>query len=61
MKYHENSLNDDCYLIQTALPKNSNSNPERPREIRIAGHNKEYDEWGESVYYLEIPQYSKIK
>lgn len=56
-----NSMNDDCYLIQTTLPENNNSNPEKPHEIRVVGHNKEYDEWGESVYYLEIPQYSKIK
>lgn len=56
-----NSINDDCYLIQTKLPDNIYSHFEKPYEIRVVGHNKEFDEWGESVYYLEIPQYNKVK
>lgn len=23
--------------------------------------NKEFDEWGESVYYLEVPKYNKLQ
>ena len=56
-----NSQNDDCYLIQTSLPVNFRSHFNKPYEIRVVGHNKEFDEWGECVYYLEIPQYSKIQ
>lgn len=56
-----NSINDDCYLIQTSLPDDIYSHFKKPYEIRVVGHNKEFDEWGESVYYLEIPQYIKIQ
>ena len=55
-----NIINDDCYLIQTYLPSDIYSHFEKPYEIRVVGHNKEFDEWGESVYYLEIPQYNKL-
>lgn len=60
MKYHENSLNDDCYLIQTVLPDGIYRHPAKAFGIRVVGHNKEYDGWGESVYYLETPQYNSI-
>lgn len=53
-----NPNNDDCYLIQTYLPENVYNHHEKPYEIRVIGHNKEYDEWGESVYYLTPPKYS---
>lgn len=56
-----NSMNDDCYLIQTSLPDNIYSHVKEPYEIRVVGHNKEFDEWGESVYYLEVPQYMKVQ
>ena len=56
-----NSINDDCYLIQTHLPNDIYSHFKNPYEIRVVAHNKEFDEWGESVYYLEIPQYTKIQ
>lgn len=52
-----NSLNDDCYLIQTSLPTDI-YNHNTPYEIRVVGHNAQYDEWGESVYYLLPPKYS---
>lgn len=55
-----NIINDDCYLIQTYIPSDIYSHFEKPYEIRVVGHNKEFDEWGESVYYLEVPQYKKI-
>lgn len=55
-----NSINDDCYLIQTYLPNDIYSHFERPYEIRVVGHNKEFDEWGECVYYLEVSQYDRI-
>lgn len=56
-----NSINDDCYLIQTRIPDGVYLHFENPYEIRVVGHNKEFDEWGESVYYLEIPQYNKVQ
>ena len=56
-----NSINDDCYLIQTAIPNAIYSHFEKPYEVRVVGHNKEFDEWGESVYYLEVPQYNSVK
>lgn len=43
-----NSINDDCYLIQTAIPNAIYSHFEKPYEVRVVGHNKEFDEWGES-------------
>ena len=55
-----NLINDDCYLIQASLPGDIYTHFEKPYEIRVVGHNKEFDEWGESVYYLEIPQYNKL-
>ena len=56
-----NSINDDCYLIQTAIPNGIYSHFENPYEVRVVGHNKEFDEWGESVYYLEVPEYNSVK
>lgn len=56
-----NSINDDCYLIQIPIPNGIYSHFEKPYEIRVVGHNKEFDEWGESVYYLEVPQYKAVK
>lgn len=56
-----NPNNDDCYLIQTALPENIYNHSGKPYEIRVVGHNKEFDEWGESVYYLAPAAYSSRK
>lgn len=50
------SANDNCYIIQVARPENL-KNRNRPCEIRVIGHNKEFDEWGENVYYYEPPRY----
>lgn len=55
-----NKFNDDCYLIQTKIPNDIYCHSEKPYEIRVVGHNKEFDEWGESVYYLEAPHFNKI-
>lgn len=52
--------NDNCYLLQVELPKDIYSH-ETPYEIRVVGHNSQYDEYGESVYYLEPPKYDKKK
>lgn len=52
-----NALNDDCYLLQTELPKDISDHQGRPYEIRVVGHNTEYDEWGENVYYMHVPAY----
>lgn len=56
---YSNPINDDCYLIQTSLPADLRRHSDRPYEIRVVGHNIHDDEWGESVYYLEIPQYRR--
>lgn len=48
--------NDTCYLLQVELPQDI-YNRSTPYEIRVVGHNSQYDEHGESVYYLEPPQY----
>ncbi len=48
---------DDCYLIQAQIPADIYNHWEKPYEIRVVGHNTEYDEWGENVYYLEAPHY----
>lgn len=56
-----NSKNDDCYLIQTTIPTDIYSHFEKPYEVRVVGHNREFDEWGESVYFLEAPQYNSVK
>lgn len=50
------SANDNCYIIQVECPENL-KNRNRPCEIRVIGHNKEFDEWGENVYYYELPRY----
>lgn len=44
---------DTCYLLQVRLPKNYNRNNRKPYEVRVTGHNSQYDEHGECVYYLE--------
>lgn len=49
--------NDDCYLIQAQIPSDIYNHWDRPYEIRVVGHNTEFDEWGENVYYLEGPHY----
>lgn len=49
--------NDICYLLQVQLPKDIYSR-ELPYEIRVVGHNSQYQEHGESVYYLEPPKYT---
>jgi len=52
-----NSVGDDtCYLLQVQLPQDVYSH-NAPYEIRVVGHNSQYDEYGESVYYLEPPKY----
>lgn len=54
---YSNPMNDDCYLIQTSLPADLRRHNDRPYEIRVVGHNMHDDEWGESVYFLEVPRY----
>ncbi len=49
--------NDICYLLQVELPKDIYTH-DAPYEIRVVGHNSQYDEHGESVYYLEPPKYT---
>lgn len=53
----ENKGNDDCYLIQAQIPSDIYNHWDKPYEIRVVGHNSEFDEWGENVYYLEAPHY----
>jgi len=53
----ENKGNDDCYLIQVQIPSDIYNHWDKPYEIRVVGHNTEFDEWGENVYYLEAPHY----
>ena len=48
--------NDICYLLQVELPQDIYSH-DAPYEIRIVGHNSQYNESGESVYYLAPPKY----
>lgn len=50
--------NDDCYLIQAQIPSDIYNHWDSPYEIRVVGHNTEFDEWGENVYYLEAPHYT---
>ena len=54
-----NILNDNCYLLQAELPEELRQHPDRSCEIRVVGHNKQYDEWGESVYYLRPFSYRR--
>ena len=56
-----NPNNDDCYLIHTSMPENILKRHDEPYEIRVIGHNIEYDEWGENVYYLTPVKYSSNK
>ncbi len=49
---------NDCYLTHTYLPGYIYPYFERPYGIRVVGHNKEFDEWDESVCYLEVWQYN---
>ncbi len=61
MKNKDNSVgNDMCYLLQVELPKDIYTH-DRPYEIRVVGHNSQYNEHGESVYYLEPPKYDRKK
>lgn len=52
-----NSDNDICYLIQAKLPTDIYSRNQKNYEVRVVGHNSQYNEHGESVYYLEPPIY----
>lgn len=52
-----NTLNDDCYLLQTDLPSAIYKPDGQPIEIRVIGHNSQFDEHGESVYYWQPPVY----
>lgn len=54
-----NAANDDCYLIQAKIPGDIYNRGGKPYEVRVVGHNKQFDEWGESVYYLEPPAYRR--
>lgn len=54
-----NTKNDYCYLLQTELPKELHQHSDHPCEIRVVGHNKHFDEWGESVYYLRPFDYRR--
>ena len=48
--------NDMCYLLQVEQPNDIYTH-DAPYEIRVVGHNSQYNESGESVYYLEPPKY----
>lgn len=52
-----NPGNDTCYLLQVELPADIYNHTGRPYEVRVTGYNSQYDERGESVYYLEAPHY----
>lgn len=54
-----NTRADDCYLLQTELPAELRQHPGSPCEIRVVGHNRQHDEWGESVYYLRPKVYRR--
>lgn len=57
MKNKDNSVGDDiCYMLQVEMPQDIYSHS-TPYEIRVVGHNSQYNEHGESVYYLEPPKY----
>lgn len=56
-----NKLNDDCYIIQTELPLDYKREGDKPFEIRVIGHNTQYDEWGENVYYLMPSNFTTVK
>lgn len=59
MKNKDNSVGDDiCYMLQVKMPSDVYSH-DAPYEIRVVGHNSQYDEYGESVYYLEPPKYDR--
>ena len=61
MKDKGNSAGDDtCYLLQVELPQDIYAH-DKPYEVRVIGHNSQYDEHGESVYYLEPPKYDRRK
>lgn len=61
MQNKDNSVgNDICYLLQVELP-NDIYTRNLPYEIRVVGHNSQYNEHGESVYYLEPPKYDRKK
>ncbi len=52
-----NPGSDTCYLLQVKLPGDIYNRNQKPYEIRVVGHNSQYDEYGESVYYLAPPTY----
>lgn len=54
-----NTRADDCYLLQAELPAELRRQPDIPCEIRVVGHNRQHDEWGESVYYLRPKDYRR--
>lgn len=61
MKNKDNSVGDDmCYLLQVELPKDVYTH-NAPYEIKVVGHNSQYNEHGESVYFLEPPKYDRKK
>lgn len=61
MKNKDNSVCDDmCYLLQVELPKDVYTH-NAPYEIKVVGHNSQYNEHGESVYFLEPPKYDRKK
>ena len=61
MKNKDNSVGDDmCYLLQVELPKGIYTY-NAPYEIKVVGHNSQYNEHGESVYFLEPPKYDRKK
>ena len=39
------------------MPADIYNHTGRPYEVRVTGYNSQYDERGESVYYLEAPHY----
>ena len=53
----DNMGNDICYLLQVEMPQDIYG-CNAPHEIRVVGHNSQYNEYGESVYYLETPKYN---
>ncbi len=56
-----NPNNDDCYLLQTELPPDIYKSTGKPIEIKVIGHNSQYDEHGENVYYMQPPVYDWLK
>lgn len=55
-----NAGSDTCYLLQVKLPDGIYRHTGKPLEIRIVGHNSQYNEHGENVYYFEPPRYTRL-